>query len=93
MFSVLKFVLTCAGPHHNKVEAEVTALIEAHCDISAAMLKEDQTISSLQEKAMVTAIAQSGVGKGLSGYGVCWIYNMGLYIQFLYCIYFIAWFQ
>ena len=88
MFSLLKFVLTCAGPHHNKVVAEVTTLIETNCDVSATMLKEDQPISSLQEKAMVKAI-KSRVGKGLSCYGV----DYGLYIQFLYCIYFILWLQ
>jgi len=49
------------------VVTQVTALIEAHCDVFAAVLKEEvfgQTISSLQELALVTAIiAQSGVGK------------------------------
>ena len=47
--------------------AQVTALIEAHCDVFAAVLKEEvlgQTVSSLQELALVTAIiAQSGVGE------------------------------
>ena len=47
--------------------SQVTALIEAHPDVFAAMLKEEVTgltISSLQELAIVTAlIAQSGVGE------------------------------
>lgn len=70
LFPLLKFLLallTCPGPHHQKVVAQVTALIEAHCDLFAAVLKEELTspsISGLQELALVTAIvAQSGVGE------------------------------
>ena len=70
LFPLLKFLLallTCPGPHHKKVVSQVTALIEAHSDVFAAVLKEEVTgltISSLQELALVTAlIAQSGVGE------------------------------
>ena len=45
----------------------MTALIEAHPDVFAVVLKEEViglTISSLQELALITAlIAQSGVGE------------------------------
>ena len=69
LFPLLKFLfalLTCPGPHHKEVVGQVTALIGAHSDVFAAVLKEDfssLTCSCLHELALITGlIALSGVG-------------------------------
>ncbi len=77
LFPVLKLMLallTCQGSHHAELSAQVIALIGAHSDVFAAILKEQHTVvvtmETLQELALVTAvIGHSGVGAyGFSGY-------------------------
>lgn len=59
----LKFLLalvTCPGPQQQKACAQVVALIGAHSDVFAAVLKdhhpENASMATLQELALVTGI-------------------------------------
>ena len=67
---VLKFLLallTCPGPQQREASTQVTALIGAHSDLFATILRDHVhhiSIATLHELALVTAlISRSGIGK------------------------------